>query len=69
MRIVDNIMPESGYVNDINISLLDAQSVMALITRCIRGERFCGGLLSGVLKNGFILKLLERLKEIDESQN
>ena len=69
MQIVDNIMPESGYVNDINISLLDAQSVMALITRCIRGERFCGGLLSGVLKNGFILKLLERLKEIDESQN
>ncbi|TKZ35785.1 DUF6508 domain-containing protein [Brachyspira catarrhinii] len=69
MSTVNNIMPESGHVKDINISLLDAKSVVALITRCIRGERFCGGLLSGVLKSGFILKLLERLKEIDESQN
>ena len=69
LSIVNNIMPESGHVKDINISLLDAKSVVALITRCIRGERFCGGLLSGVLKSGFILKLLERLKEIDESQN
>ena len=69
LSTVRNIMPESGHVNDINISLLDAKSVMALITYCIRGERFWGGLLSGVLKNGFIFKLLERLKEIDENQN
>ena len=71
LSIVNNIKHESGHVHveDINISLLDAKSVVALITRCIRGERFCGGFLLQAFKSGHILKLLERLKEIDENQN
>lgn len=48
---------------------LDAASVLLLLNSPIKWERFCDGLLLRALENGRILKLLERLKEIDESQN
>lgn len=48
---------------------LDASSVLLLLNSPIKWERFCDGLLLRALESGRILKLLERLKEIDESQN
>ena len=48
---------------------LDAASVLLLLNSPIKWERFCDGLLLRALESGRILKLLERLKEIDESQN
>lgn len=51
---------------EIDLSKLDASCVLALITRFIRGDRFCEGLLKGALDDGSITKLLLRLKEIDE---
>ena len=48
---------------------LDAASVLLLLNSPIKWERFCDGLLLRALENGRILKLLERLKEIDENQN
>ena len=51
------------------ISLLDAPTIISLLHGLMALERFSGGFLFAELKSGSILKLLERLKEIDESQN
>ncbi len=51
------------------IYLLDAPTIISLLHEIMVLERFSGGFLSAELKSGSILKLLERLKEIDESQN
>ena len=48
---------------------LDAATIISLLHNIMVMERFSGGFLSAELKSGAILKLLERLKEIDESQN
>ena len=50
-------------------SSLDAATIISLLHNIMAMERFSGGFLSAELKSGAILKLLERLKEIDESQN
>ena len=51
------------------IYLLDAPTIISLLHEIMVLERFSGGFFSAELKSGSILKLLERLKEIDESQN
>lgn len=38
----------------------------ACITWCVRGDRFCDGLLGSYAKNGFLDRCLVRLKELDE---
>lgn len=53
-------------LENVNVSTLDAQCVLALIMSVVRGDRFCEGLLATFLKNGCIVKWLERLKELDE---
>ena len=44
---------------------LDAKCVIALIFSIIRAERFCEGILLTFLKNGSIIRWLERLKTLD----
>ena len=44
---------------------LDAKCVIALIFGVIRAERFCEGILHVFLKNGSIIRWLERLKTLD----
>ncbi len=44
---------------------LDAQCVLALIMGAIRAERFCNGALLEFFNDGYILKWLKRLREID----
>ena len=56
-------------IDEKEISSLDAASVISSLHYPIKGERFANGLLLRTLKSGAILKLLERLKEIDENQN
>lgn len=46
------------------VSNLDEQCVLALIMGVIRAKRFCDGALFDFLKNGLILKWLERLNSI-----
>lgn len=55
----------SKSMNEADVSGLDAQCIMALITGAIRAERFCDGALLVFFKDGSICKWLERLKEID----
>lgn len=51
---------ETAVVDD-----LDARCVIALIYCAIRAERFCDGALLAFLKDGTIVRWLERLKTLD----
>lgn len=44
-----------------SIDSLDLKSSLAIIVFCVRRERFCDGLLLANLKNGVIIKCLERI--------
>jgi hypothetical protein len=46
----------------------DLETLRKLLTFFIRRERFCEGMLASAIKNGFILKILERLKELLDGQ-
>lgn len=53
-----------GIPNDmenVDISNLNAQCVLALIMGVVRAERFCDGAIFNFFKNGTMLKCLERL--------
>jgi len=52
-------------MQEADISILDAQCVMALIMGAVRADRFCEGVLLSFFQNGCILKWLERLKSIE----
>ena len=47
----------------------EARTIISSLRKPMVADRFCGGLLLQAFKSGHILKLLERLKEIDEIQN
>ena len=51
---------ETAVVDD-----LDAKCVVALIYGSIRAERFCDGAILAFLKDGTIVRWLERLKTLD----
>lgn len=51
---------ETAVVDD-----LDAKCVVALIYGAIRAERFCDGTILAFLKDGTIVRWLERLKTLD----
>ena len=44
----------------------DLDLVRALITTCVRQDRFCSGLLGGFARSGFLDRCLLRLEELDE---
>ena len=54
-------------MSEADVSSLDAQCVMALITGAVRAERFCDGALLGFFKDSSIRRWLVRLKELDTS--
>ncbi len=60
---------DSDIMEKADISNASGQFVMALIVGVIRAERFCDGALLGFLKNGCIIKWLERLKQIDDNSS
>ena len=49
-----------------DVSLLDAQCVLAMIMGIIRAERSVDGVLLGFFKRGVICRWLKRLEELDE---
>lgn len=51
-----------------DVSRFDAKVVMALLLGAIRADHFCDGALNSFVKNGTILRWLERLKVIDEAE-
>ncbi|MEC0986307.1 DUF6508 domain-containing protein [Bacillus safensis] len=65
------ILKENGIegglngIENVDISNLNAQCVLALIMGVVRAERFCEGAIFNSFKSGAILKWLERLKNLD----
>lgn len=57
-----------GGTNDmenVDISNVNAQCVLALIMGVLRAERFCDGVILDVFTNGTIVKWLERLERLE----
>ncbi|WP_342496022.1 DUF6508 domain-containing protein [Bacillus sp. FSL K6-0994] len=65
------ILKENGIeggpndLENVDISNLNVQCVLALIMGVVRAERFCDGAVFNSFKSGTILKWLERLKNLD----
>ena len=53
----------------VDVSKLDSQAVMALLLGAVRAERFCDGALLSFLESGAILRWLERLRVIVETEH
>ena len=49
-----------------DVSVLDAQCILALLIASLRAERFCDGALLGLIKSGAVTRWLQRLQELDE---
>ena len=64
----DSILKDHGIdwdmdsMENVDVSHLNAQCVLALIMGAVRADRFCEGALFDFFKSGFMLKWLERLK-------
>lgn len=60
---------EWGYDSMIkaDVSVLDAQCILALLIASLRAERFCDGALLGFIKSGAVIRWLKRLQELDEA--
>ncbi|AOZ87963.1 hypothetical protein BK049_04185 [Bacillus xiamenensis] len=48
-------------LENVDVSDLNAQCVLALVTGVVRAERFCDGVIFNFFKSGAMLKWLERL--------
>ncbi|AVM23021.1 DUF6508 domain-containing protein [Bacillus pumilus] len=57
----NGIESEMNDMENVDISNLNAQCVLALMMGAVRAERFCEGALFNFLKSGAIVKCLERL--------
>lgn len=56
---------DNALMRRADIENLDEQVILALMMGAIRAERFCDGALLGFFEDGYILKWLKRLKDID----
>ncbi|NLJ95853.1 MAG: hypothetical protein GX321_01760 [Clostridiales bacterium] len=70
----DDILKDNGLewstksMKNADVSILNAQCVLALIMGAVRAERFCDGALLDFFKSGCILKWLERLNELSKGE-
>ena len=60
------VVPSDGGFEACGVEHADLDLVRALITTCVRQDRFCSGLLGGFAESGFLDRCLLRLKELDE---
>jgi len=47
------------------IKTADLSKIKTMLTYCVRGERFCVGHWATMIEGGYILRLLQRLTEIN----
>jgi ADP-ribosylglycohydrolase len=64
----NNLKWETGSMRSANVSNLDEQCVLALITGVFRADHFSGGVLEEFIKDGFIGGWLNRLKALDDER-
>jgi len=50
------MLKEPGFVESADLS-----QIRTVLTYCVRGERFCDGFWAGVIEDGHIRRILERL--------
>ena len=53
------MLKEPGFVESADLS-----QIRTVLTYCVRGERFCDGFWAGVIEDGRIRRILERLAEL-----
>ena len=46
------------------VKTADLDQIKTMLTFCVRGERFCTGHWGSVIENGYVRRLLERLREL-----
>jgi len=63
----NNITPESNEIREADINILGSKAVLALITCAYRIDHFSGGAILKFYEDGSILRWLNRLMEIDQS--
>lgn len=56
---------DDDSMRNANINELDETCILALIMGAIRAERFCDGALLSFFTDGYMLRWLKRLKELD----
>ncbi len=49
------------------VATASLDQVKTMLTYCVRGERFCDGHWGGMIREGHILRLLQRLQKLSES--
>ena len=57
-------MENEKLIHGKDIDKLTYREIGTMLTAIIRGDRFCSGLIYSKVKDGTLLKLLERLKDI-----
>ena len=50
------------------VKTADLDQIKAMLTFCVRGERFCTGHWNAVIENGYIRLVLERLAELESNR-
>ena len=50
------------------VKTADLDQIKAMLTFCVRGERFCTGHWNAVIENGYIRRVLERLAELESNR-
>lgn len=55
-------------MKNVDVSKFDGKVVMVLLMGAVRAKRFCDGALLEFCKDGSIIKWLERLKGLDQSE-
>ena len=50
------------------IPFANAELLLAMLTLCIRRDRFCDGFLDSVIQKGIVASILKRLRELHESE-
>lgn len=57
-------MKNEKLIQEKDINNLTYKEIGTMLTAIIRGDRFCSGLIYSKVKDGTLLKLLERLKDV-----
>ena len=66
----DYLAKSAGQILDDEdaVKVADLDQIKAMLTFCVRGERFFTGHWGAVIENGYIRRLLERLEEIGRNR-
>lgn len=61
-------MENEKLIREKDINNLTYKEIGTILTAIIRGDRFCSGLIYSKVKDGTLLRLLERLKDIKSKE-